>query len=191
MDQSLFSAPHGLSQSITSFIASYCLGIHQTPFSRLIRSRKSKAVFVVLSPGGRLEDKERSFFRSKVIRFSRLRSPMQGLRRHRLVYLTWNKTTCSAVPEGAPGYRPDAVEPVVLIYSLCTMSKSCVRLDGKTLQQVLYGQIGGLVGRGGFEPPTSRLSGVRSNQLSYRPKLVEPIGIEPMTLCLQSRCSPS
>ena len=36
MDQSLFSAPHGLSQSITSFIASYCLGIHQTPFSRLI-----------------------------------------------------------------------------------------------------------------------------------------------------------
>ena len=36
MDQSLFSAPHGLSQSITSFIASYCQGIHQTPFLRLI-----------------------------------------------------------------------------------------------------------------------------------------------------------
>lgn len=40
MDQSLFSAPHDLSQSITSFIASCCQGIHQTPFSRLIRSRK-------------------------------------------------------------------------------------------------------------------------------------------------------
>ncbi len=36
MDQSLFSAPHGISQSITSFIASCCQGIHQTPFSRLI-----------------------------------------------------------------------------------------------------------------------------------------------------------
>ena len=36
MDQSLFSAPHDLSQSTTSFIASYCQGIHQTPFSRLI-----------------------------------------------------------------------------------------------------------------------------------------------------------
>jgi hypothetical protein len=57
------------------------------------------------------------------------------------------------------------------------------------------------VGREGVEPSTSRLSGVRSNHLSYRPnllrpsrlrdrrikagqltrRLVEPIGIEPMT----------
>ena len=36
-------------------------------------------------------------------------------------------------------------------------------------EQVLYGQIEGMVGRGGLEPPTSRLSGVRSNHLSYRP----------------------
>jgi hypothetical protein len=27
-----------------------------------------------------------------------------------------------------------------------------------------------MVGLGGFEPPTSPLSGVRSNQLSYRPR---------------------
>ena len=50
---------------------------------------------------------------------------------------------------------------------------------------------GSLVGSSGFEPPTSRLSGVRSNQLSYEPALVEMNGIEPMTPCLQSRCSPS
>ncbi len=43
MDQSLFPAPHGLTQGITSFIASCCLGIHQTPFSRLIWPGKSKA----------------------------------------------------------------------------------------------------------------------------------------------------
>ena len=36
-DQSLFAAPQDLSQRTTSFIASYRQGIHQTPFSRLIR----------------------------------------------------------------------------------------------------------------------------------------------------------
>ena len=36
LDQSLFPAPQSLTQGITSFIASYCQGIHQTPFSRLI-----------------------------------------------------------------------------------------------------------------------------------------------------------
>ena len=36
LDQSLFPAPQSLTQGITSFIASCCLGIHQTPFSRLI-----------------------------------------------------------------------------------------------------------------------------------------------------------
>ena len=44
MDQSLFPAPHGLTQGITSFIASCCQGIHQTPLSRLIRSRRRQAL---------------------------------------------------------------------------------------------------------------------------------------------------
>ena len=58
-----------------------------------------------------------------------------------------------------------------------------------------------LVGLGGLEPPTSRLSGVRSNRLSYKPiipdqvlfprPVVEINGIEPLTSCLQSRRSPS
>ena len=43
-DQGLFSAPHGLSQSTTSFIASCRLGIHQTPLLRLIRSRRRRTV---------------------------------------------------------------------------------------------------------------------------------------------------
>ena len=48
-----------------------------------------------------------------------------------------------------------------------------------------------LVGPSGLEPPTSRLSVARSSQLSYGPIMVEIIGLEPMTPCLQSRCSPS
>ena len=64
-----------------------------------------------------------------------------------------------------------------------------------------------VVGLDGLEPSTSRLSGARSNHLSYRPVLsfgrksslllppcpcglVEMRGIEPLTPCLQSRCSP-
>ena len=35
-DQSLFAAPHGLSQRTTSFIACACQGIHQMPFRHLI-----------------------------------------------------------------------------------------------------------------------------------------------------------
>ena len=49
-----------------------------------------------------------------------------------------------------------------------------------------------LVGTSGFEPPTSRLSGVRSNHLSYAPiPVVEMRRIELLTPCVQGRCSPS
>ena len=50
-----------------------------------------------------------------------------------------------------------------------------------------------LVGPSGLEPPTLRLSVVRSSQLSYGPlfDLVEITGIEPVTSCLQGRRSPS
>jgi hypothetical protein len=46
-DQRVLSPPPGLSQSATSFIASCCQGIHQTPLSRLIRSRRRQALLRV------------------------------------------------------------------------------------------------------------------------------------------------
>ena len=72
----------------------------------------------------------------------------------------------------------------------------------------VYSDFCRLVGSSGLEPPTSRLSGARSNHLSYEPiqffsmclsstlasvflPMVEMMGIEPMTPCLQGRCSPS
>ena len=38
-----------------------------------------------------------------------------------------------------------------------------------------------MVGLAGLEPATSRLSGVRSNRLSYKPTMVEVEGLEPPT----------
>ena len=53
------------------------------------------------------------------------------------------------------------------------------------LYQLSYGPIGlprSVVGPGGLEPPTSRLSGVRSNQLSYRPEAMAlVIAFQPST----------
>lgn len=48
-----------------------------------------------------------------------------------------------------------------------------------------------MVGLTRLELVTSPLSGVHSNQLSYRPFMVENSGIEPLTSCVQSRRSPS
>ena len=44
-DQSLLTAPRGLSQPATSFFASECQGIHQMPFFYFIRSQKTEDRF--------------------------------------------------------------------------------------------------------------------------------------------------
>ena len=76
---------------------------------------------------------------------------------------------------------------------------------GEPLVHATGARVARLVGSSGLEPPTSCLSGTRSNLLSYEPMslyeafsftavlagLVEMKGIEPLTPCLQGRCSPS
>jgi hypothetical protein len=62
-----------------------------------------------------------------------------------------------------------------------------LRVANATLSQLSYGPVrdlmrstldpNQLVGLGGVEPPTSPLSGVRSNQLSYRPSQRETRGL--------------
>lgn len=146
MDQGLFSAPHGLSQSITSFIASCCLGIHQTPFSRLIRSRKSKAS---------------SDRKSYVSRPSR--------RRDLVSVLDLERNRCPPCPEaGRSSISRDRTGGSEMFLSVrCQIMRPIGRRSGCCRSAIQLGDV--MVGRGGLEPPTSRLSGVRSNHLSYRP----------------------
>ena len=48
-----------------------------------------------------------------------------------------------------------------------------------------------MVGLNGLEPSTSRLSGVRSNQLSYRPTYLERVkGIEPSSSAWKAEVLP-
>ena len=79
-DQSLFATPHGFSQRTTSFIASRCQGIHQTPLRRLINPA---------SNGQRPHD----------VAIIRPLAPEPGLRQHCI--------TQSAQPDG-PHARPTA-----------------------------------------------------------------------------------
>ena len=48
-----------------------------------------------------------------------------------------------------------------------------------------------MVGLGGFEPPTSPLSGVRSNQLSYRPEVLVNVSNLCWVLVTKRHCTVS
>jgi hypothetical protein len=116
-DQRVLSPPPGLSQSATSFIASCRQGIHQTPFSRLIR------------PGSRKTTGSR-----------------RGGRSHPWsVALTWKDKRSMRI----------------------VFSHALLHDVNETIK-------------------------VLTNNPRARPaRMVERVGIEPTTPCLQSRCSPS
>ena len=87
-------------------------------------------------------------------------------------------STCTSV--GVLFFRQYSVfkDPVVLAHVFLKSSGERLHLHEGLL--LLFSVC--LVGLGRVELPTSPLSGVRSNQLSYRPSvLVELIGIEPTT----------
>ena len=174
-DQSLLPTPRGLSQGATSFIASIRQGIHQMPLPCL----RTPYVGANLHTGSATRDFAQPLylpilpdcsiwvftFDNPSIRRSprRARKPIHDLKEQTalaphlrpkpetLLFLIrkiwWSRTGSNRRPEACKA----TALPTELRPRCCSVSTRK------------------MVGPGGLEPPTSRLSGVRSSHLSYEP----------------------
>ena len=153
-DQRSLSPPRSLSQSATSFIASCRQGIHPTPFSRLIASRKTAGARDPFGTPIRAPASGTAFsLRTGPCGGASVRGQFPDLERR------------DAHPPSPPEGEADGTRPA-------SLSSRCQRT---------------LAIRGGS--PKGLTNVVHARPLGA--VLVEPAGIEPATLCLQSRCSPS
>ena len=133
-DQSLLAAPRSLSQRATSFIASQCQGIHQTPFSYLILQIR------------------------RTQRATRGRAPVRR-DPQRCVYPGTGHSRCETLDRKTTGFSKT--------------DSRCSRTDAAGKRSL----------------PRTRKPVPRFGSPGIR--LVEVNGLEPMTPCLQSRCSPA
>ena len=207
-DQSSFAAPQGLSQRTTSFIASQRQGIHRTPLRHLItlmidvrrpraatidrktiaRDGLSAARTYACQPGPRSTRRFKRYgwsARDVDPRFSNL-VPLHDFKHPRLPHLGAIDANLNDTGQGRDtlgkagclgGARRDRTDDLMLAK--------------RALSQLSYGPFhkdssreavpAVMVGLGRLERPTSPLSGVRSNHLSYRPELSqgEPRGYQP------------
>ena len=156
MDQSLLAAPHGLSQRVTSFIASQRQGIHQMPLETLDQTvRKGKCRW----PKPRIRDHVDLTSKIAGLLTTDGKAPSDAtMQSHGLGCLSL--TLSNSVPGGSP--RTGIGNWFIHVQFLCHPAHPRKETDGK------------LVGTGRFELPTSRLSVVRSNQLSYAPVVPRP-----------------
>ena len=192
-DQRVLSPPPGLSQSATSFIASCCQGIHQTPFSRLIRSRRRRAL---LCDGGSKPSTHPLWLLSRKSFDPRHPGSRLGRRRQsRQRSLTGSEASlgqCILDLERlslfASRHDPAGPKPHML-----TATDPPIPHSGWTQERLVYL----LSERCQFSDLATGLRGASNDapgnlvRTSRGVGLVEPTGIEPVTLCLQSRCSPS
>ncbi len=180
-DQSLLAAPPGLSQRATSFIASWRQGIHQMPLLSLNPPSGNRA-----PPGESKRQRTTNTHHKARIPMPNCprpangktkkkgagepcqhpsahdpRQPPKGTARprngHHHHHLTMSKEHAPAAPPARPAAGAGTRDPHG-------------RPGGPGHAPAPPARRAGLVGLGRLERPTSRLSGVRSDQLSYRPE---------------------
>ena len=166
-DQSLLAAPHGFSQRATSFIASWCQGIHRMPLSRSIapHAQKPATAHAMNQCPCKARPSEPATLRSIYTHASDRIPPRikQQIRR---------KASPTGSDQPASRCKPETHQPLHL---------SKEHLDTRPHETT---------------PTHPRLVPFPWNPIGKSPvimpqPLVEADGIEPTTPCLQSRCSPN
>ena len=178
-DRSLFAAPRSLSQLVTSFVGSWCQGIHlmlflawtSSSFSSLIKSFSLVCLSLANNWLGYI-----LLFLEKTIYYFRLfwRSVVF------VTQLTERPYLIIADPESFDSIKSFSIICSFLTLLLFGFQWTFFRLSDTNLFRGLSPQSDQpyptiacgrcpLVGLSGLEPPTSRLSGARSNLLSYKP----------------------
>ena len=169
-DHGLLASPRGLSQLTTSFIAYLRQGIHTHALSSLtikftldisIEPARKPARMPSITSARRCMNPRPTALSSRAAKLSQ---------RHLQLVLPVNiqLSKISIAPWSHPCKTHPKVRPGRMSPAARQLSPSHARKR--------------MVGLGRLELPTSPLSGVRSNQLSYRPAcLVELVGIEPAT----------
>ncbi len=223
-DQSLFAAPHGLSQRITSFIACACQGIHQMPLRHLIvlianahpdpapkrrteRGRtfahssdtanmrlRATAPHVLQRYPANMNAPTKSIHAGKKTSFQR-RNPMMAVRHinpgvsHTCLQISNRLRNTRVDPKGdepsgtsfqtEPHPQGTTWRPLHTIpqdpSSLHFVIRTGRPRNARPANLVFFLDV-----QNPGQPLDTNLS-----------RMVEPVGIEPTTLCLQSRCSPS
>jgi hypothetical protein len=191
-DQRLLAAPRGFSQRATSFIASWCQGIHRMPFSR------SRTLSPDLDPGsppctetilstGRpyrspttrmillIADHSRSAHNSRHLNVcpARWRPP-----------LSRNNTSGQTREQARPETYQNLIHPD---------KEQCLQPETPTASQFTQNQQCRFASLLRDTPAPDLIRGpdqLDTTILTNR-TVVEVIGLEPTTPCLQSRCSPS
>jgi hypothetical protein len=184
----LFAPPHSLSQRTTSFIASCHQGIHEMPLSRLIALiiNARSAAESLIRKDQIMRDKPNSravgaaaLRRSRVGPqaypfFTMVRSAPSPDGLAKMCSHTLGKRSCDV--GGARRDRTDDLKLAKLALSQLSYGPNpflTVARHKGLLRSVVSPRSStdtAVVGLGRVELPTSRLSGVRSNHLSYRPE---------------------
>ena len=184
-DQGLLAAPRGFAQRAASFIASQCQGIHQMPLSRLIPARAPRAGANPPMASPLLEDASSCRPLCGMVRPDPSQDTASGCcRRMRSAPIRIRRRPLGAPPMTLPAHTADlGHEP---FFTICKNPPS----PGGN------GHARGRPGAGRVSLATSLGCLLRRRPCATRPAgscqiLVEAIGIEPTTSCLQSTRSPN